>query len=165
MLDNPFILFAAGLVPLLVGSIWYGPLFGKSWMRMNGFTEESLKTGNVLVIFGVSYILSVVLAFGLTAVTNHQVAIIQLFNMHPDFADVTTEIGGMVDLVTNKYGDKHRSFGHGALHGAIAAVFMFFPLIAINAIFERRSWKYIGIHVGYWIVATALMGGVVCAWV
>lgn len=28
---------------MVVGFIWYGPLFGKRWMALNGFTEEGLK--------------------------------------------------------------------------------------------------------------------------
>lgn len=164
MFGNPLILFAAGLIPLAVGFIWYGSLFGKAWMKVNGFTEESLEGGNMAMIFGVSYLLGVVLAFGMTGMTNHQVAIAQLFNMHPDVGNLNTEIGQIVDTVTNKYGEVHRTFKHGAIHGAIATVFLFLPLIAINALFERRGWKYIGIHFGYWFITAALIGGVVCAW-
>lgn len=28
-----------------VGAIWYGPLFGKQWMRLVGHTEKSIKAG------------------------------------------------------------------------------------------------------------------------
>jgi hydrogenase maturation factor len=34
--------------------------------------------------------------------------------------------------------------------------------VGINALFERRGGKYILVHVGYWIVTLALIGGVVC---
>lgn len=30
-----------------IGWIWYGPLFGKFWMKLNGFTEEGLKEGGM----------------------------------------------------------------------------------------------------------------------
>jgi hypothetical protein len=36
------------------------------------------------------------------------------------------------------------------------------PLIGINSLFERKSFKYIFIHTGYWIISLALMGGVLC---
>ena len=42
-----------------------------------------------------------------------------------------------------KYGDRYRTFKHGALHGGITAIFFILPIIAINALFERRGWKYI----------------------
>ncbi|MEM1124805.1 MAG: DUF1761 domain-containing protein [Bacteroidota bacterium] len=62
-----------------------------------------------------------------------------------------------------QYGDHHRSFGHGALHGGIIALFAALPLIGINALFERRGWKYIWIHTGYWFITLALIGGLLCA--
>jgi len=52
----------------------------------------------------------------------------------------------------------HRSFGHGFLHGGFLTVFLILPIIAINAIFERRGWKYIWIHAGYWFYYTRLNG-------
>jgi hypothetical protein len=36
------------------------------------------------------------------------------------------------------------------------------PIIGINALFERRGFKYIAINVGYWVVSMAIMGGIIC---
>ena len=63
----------------------------------------------------------------------------------------------------DQYGQNFRTFKHGAFHGTLSGIFYAFPIIAINALFERRSWKYIWIHTGYWILTLALMGGTVCA--
>ena len=116
------------------------------------------------LIMGLSYLLSVVLAFGLTPLVIHQLPISQLFGMHPDAHTAGTQVGDLLATITNDFGDLHRSFGHGALHGAVAAVFTALPLIAINALFERRGGKYIGIHFGYWFVTMTLMGGILCQW-
>ncbi|WP_084443005.1 DUF1761 family protein [Tenacibaculum soleae] len=45
-------------LPIIVGFIWYGPLFAKSWMKEMEFTEESLKGGNIVMFFGLSYVAS-----------------------------------------------------------------------------------------------------------
>ncbi len=164
MFQNVWILFIAAIVPMFVGFIWYGPLFGKAWMRTNGFTEESLKGGNMPLIMGLSYFLSTVLALGLMGLTNHQMGIFQLFGNHPDAAVAGTEINNIITTVSEKFMDMHRTFKHGVIHGAFAAVLIALPLIAINALFERRGWKYIGIHFGYWFITLALMGGVICQW-
>jgi hypothetical protein len=58
----------------------------------------------------------------------------------------------------------HRSFGHGALHGAIGAIFFVLPVLGINALFERKGWKYILINVGYWVVTLTIMGAIICGW-
>jgi hypothetical protein len=64
----------------------------------------------------------------------------------------------------NDYTDAYRSIKHGAIHGFTAGMFLAMPIIAINGLFERKSWKYIAIHVGYWIVVMTIMGAIVCAW-
>jgi hypothetical protein len=49
------------------------------------------------------------------------------------------------------------------LHGIITAIFVGLPLIGMSAIFEKKSFKYIFIHLGYWILTLALMGGLACS--
>lgn len=164
MFSNPWILLIAAIVPMLVGAVWYGPLLGKAWMKVNGFTEESLKGANMALIFGLSFFLSIMLATGLMGLTNHQTGAIQLFATHPDVEVVGSEVHTLFTTVMEKFGDRHRTFGHGALHGGLGAILIALPLIAINALFERRGWKYIGIHFGYWFITLILMGGVVCQW-
>ena len=44
---NEFLFVAiAALVPLVIGFIWYGPLFGNAWMNEMGFTKESMEGQN-----------------------------------------------------------------------------------------------------------------------
>ena len=162
MIGNPLIFLGAAIIPMLVGSIWYGPLFGKAWMSTNGFTEEDLKGSNMLLILGLSFLLSVILAAGISGLTVHQSAIAQLFAMHPDFETAGTEVNTLFTTLMNEYGDRHRTFGHGVVHGIIGAVMFALPLITINALFERRGAKYIFIHFGYWLVTFSLMSGVIC---
>ena len=63
-----------------------------------------------------------------------------------------------------EFGNEFRTFKHGALHGVLAGVFFFFPVIAINGMFERKSWKYIFINTGYWVISLAIMGAIICSW-
>jgi hypothetical protein len=56
----------AALSTFFIGGLWYSPvLFGKAWMRENGFTEESLKGGNMAKIFGLAFLLALIAAFNL----------------------------------------------------------------------------------------------------
>ena len=34
----------ATIVSFIFGYLWYGPLFGKKWMKLMGFTKRSLKS-------------------------------------------------------------------------------------------------------------------------
>ena len=60
------------------------------------------------------------------------------------------------------YGTAFRTFKHGALHGTITGLFMILPTIGINALYEKRSFKYVMISGGYWIVCFMVMGGIIC---
>ncbi|MEM7369446.1 MAG: DUF1761 domain-containing protein [Bacteroidota bacterium] len=56
------------------------------------------------------------------------------------------------------------TFKHGAFHGMFIGLMVALPVLATNALFERRGWKNIGVNVGYWIVNFALMGGILAIW-
>ena len=44
---NLWAVLVASLSAFLIGWIWYGPLFGKLWMKLNNFTEEKIKEGGM----------------------------------------------------------------------------------------------------------------------
>ena len=78
-------------------------------------------------------------------------------------------IGGNVDTAQPSYeafmadyGGAFRTFKHGALHGTMAGVLIALPIIGTNALFDRKSAKYIFINAGYWIVTLAVMGAILC---
>lgn len=158
MLNLP-VLLGAALIPTIVGFLYYNPKFGfgKVWMSASGVTEEMAKTGNMVVIFGVSIFLSVLLSVSVNFNVIHQTGIDSLFNGMTDAASVA-----YLASFHETYGHIHRSFGHGALHGTIMGLFLVLPILGTNALFERKGFKYIAVNVGYWIVTLALMGGVIC---
>jgi hypothetical protein len=77
--------------------------------------------------------------------------------------DATSEAGKMVSDFLKRYGSNFRTFKHGVLHGTISGIMLATPVIGVNALFERKGFKYVAINAGFWIVSFALMGGVVCA--
>ena len=40
---NYLAVFVAAVANMVIGALWYGPLFGKMWTSMMGFTEEKMK--------------------------------------------------------------------------------------------------------------------------
>ncbi len=54
---------AASLVGFVIGFVWYGPLFGKAWMQEAGLTEEDVENGNMAKIFGITFVLQVIMTF------------------------------------------------------------------------------------------------------
>ncbi|MCZ8229585.1 DUF1761 domain-containing protein [Flavobacterium sp.] len=155
-------LFVAALITLLVGFIWYHPkVFGTVWMKEAGLTEEQLKTGNMLKIFGLTYLFSLFIASIEMTLTIHQIG---AMGMVGGPAKVNEALPSFTAFMAD-YGTAFRTYKHGALHGLMSGLFFAFPMIGINGLFERKSWRYILIHSGYWIVTLTIMGAIICGWV
>jgi hypothetical protein len=163
---NLGILALAALVPLLIGFIWYNPIFlGKPWMRAAEVSEERLKTGRMFVIFLLTYVLSFMIAAIMQSIVIHQTHMMSMLLNEPGFGDSKSEIGMLYDNFLKKFGHNFRTFRHGALHGTLAGIFLAMPILAINAMFERKKFKYIAINAGYWIISLAIMGGIICKFI
>ncbi|MFC4291636.1 DUF1761 domain-containing protein [Sphingorhabdus arenilitoris] len=59
---NLLAVFAAAVSAFMVGGLWYGPIFGKAWMKEHGFTEENLAKGNAVKIYGLTFAFSLLSA-------------------------------------------------------------------------------------------------------
>ena len=151
---------AAALSTFIIGFIWYNPkVFGTAWMKAEGLTEEQLKKGNMLKIFGLSFILAFVASFlVIPTVVIHQFGALGMVGGNAEHAK-PSYAAFLVD-----YGNAFRTFKHGALHGTILGVGLVFPVIAISGLYAHKSWKLILITAGYWVVSLAVMGGIICGW-
>lgn len=161
---NFLILALAALVPLVMGFIWYGPmLFQKAWMKQMGFTEESMKGSNMGLIFFLCFVFSFILAFFLQFVVIHQTGAYSSM-LESGATELTGASLADFEAFMAKYGTNYRTFKHGALHGVLAGIGIVLPVLATQAMFEKKTVKYVAINAGYWIVTIALMGGIICQW-
>jgi membrane-associated HD superfamily phosphohydrolase len=65
---NILAVFIAALSMFLIGGLWYSKLlFGNSWLSELNEDESFLSKGNKLVIFGLSFLISVIMSFNLAA--------------------------------------------------------------------------------------------------
>jgi len=156
-LFNPWAIPIAAVAALIIGAVWYNPkVFGTAWMRESGLTEEKIKSGNMAIIFGLALLFAAMLSILLMQLTNHQFGALGMIGGNVDTAQPSYE-AFMAD-----YGGAFRTFKHGALHGTMAGVLIALPIIGTNALFDRKSAKYIFINAGYWIVTLAVMGAILC---
>lgn len=158
---NLLAILVAALATLPVGFIWYNPkVFGTIWMNETGMTEEKAKGANMLKVFGLTILFSFMIAFILQFLVIHQFGASGMIGGDPTAVDVKPSYAAfMADYAT-----AFRTFKHGALHGFMTGLFLALPLVGINSLFERKSWKYILINGGYFIVCFTIMGGIICAW-
>ena len=163
---NFLAVLVAALIPMIIGFIWYNPkVLGTAWMKAAGMTEEKMKGANMALIFGLTFVFSFFVAMAMSFVTIHQSGMqSSLLTQGVDLNDISTPIGAYFADYMVRYGNNFRTFKHGALHGTITGIMLALPIIGVNALFERKGFKYIAINAGFWIVCLALMGGVVCGW-
>ena len=136
--------------------------FGTAWIKATGLTEDELRKANMVKIFGLTLLFSFMIAFIMNSMVIHQFHILSALMNDPDLMKEGTETNRYVMEFFSRHGNNFRTFKHGMLHGTIAAIFLAMPIIGINALFERKSGKYIFIHTGYWIICMMLMGGIIC---
>lgn len=128
-----------------------------------GLDEEKLKGANMIKIFAFTYVLSLMAAMVIQFMVIHQYSVYSILAEEPGINDPNSEIGIYLNDFIEKFGNNYRTFKHGAFHGVLTGLFLALPLIGINGMFERRSFKYIIINTGFWIVSFAIMGGIICA--
>lgn len=158
MLFNPLSILVSAIVVFAVGFIWYHPkVFGTTWMQETGMTDEKIKQGNMFKIFGLSFIFSILVAFSLSPIVIHQFGALQATGgLETDPAFIS---------FMEVHGSAFRTFKHGALHGFLMGLFFVIPITAINGLYEHKSWKYIMITGGYWLLSLTIMGAIICGWV
>lgn len=63
---NWLAVLVAALSTFLIGGLWYSPmLFEKGWLSANNFTQDDLRSRNMPLVFGLSFLLSFIMALNL----------------------------------------------------------------------------------------------------
>jgi hypothetical protein len=57
---NWLAVFAAAASSFVLGGLWYSALFAKAWQKAAGLTDAQIKTGNMALIFGGSFVLALI---------------------------------------------------------------------------------------------------------
>lgn len=67
---NVWELIVASLSTFVVGFLWYGNfLFGKSWQKLAGLSDEDLTKGNMALIYGLAFVLNFIAALFISLFT------------------------------------------------------------------------------------------------
>ena len=147
----------SSIVPLLIGFVWYSEKgFGNIWMREANLNKEELQKGNMFPQLAFAFLFSFFISIMLQFIVIHQTGALGMIG-----GDATKGSETFKAFMA-EYGTAFRTFKHGALHGFMSSILFALPIIAISARFERKSWKYIFIHAGYWALTLTIMGAIIC---
>jgi len=158
---NYLAFFLISFVPLIIGMLWYHPDSPiLRWANVEGFKKPTqLSIGKIIFAF----LLSFTLVYGYINLIIHQMGFYELF-----FTDIMKGSEEAVQITQDflaKYGDKHRHFGHGVFHGAINAFVFALPFIALHALIENKTFKYVVLNFSYWLVTSMIIGGLISEFV
>ena len=119
-------LLIAGVVSMALGFLWYGPLLGKVWMDLKGYTKKSMEEAkkDMGKLYGLSFLGSLIMAY----VLSHVMA-------------MSTAFFGSAPLMT-------------ALNTAFWMWLGFVMPVQMTAtIFGEKKWKLFAIDTGYQLVS------------
>ena len=61
---NYLAVLACGVSSMVLGAVWYAPpVFGRAWQRGVGLSDETLGGGNMAMIYGLAFLLSLAAAW------------------------------------------------------------------------------------------------------
>lgn len=140
MLDiNYLAVLVAAIAAVVLGGIWYGPVFGKLWITLMGWTpkeiEEAKKKG-----MGKSYALTALGALVMAYVLAHFVVGWAMATIAQSAVFIGLQTGFWLWL------------------GIVL------PVLLSSVLWEKKSWKLYLLNVGYWLAVLLTMGAILGGW-
>lgn len=123
----------ASFASMVLGFLWYGPIVGKQWMKLKGYTAKSLKKDQSQM--GKYYSISFVVALMTAFVLSH---VMQLSQAAYNYPIMTT---GMTTALWMWLG-------------------FVMPVQVTATIFGDKKWSLFAIDTGYQLFSLMVMGGV-----
>lgn len=130
-------ILVAAIASMAIGFVWYSPMvLGKPWMKLKGYTEESLKAAQKEMgkLYGLSFVLALITAFVLSHV---------------------------ITLSENFYHYERIQTGLTSAFWMWLGFIM--PVQLTDQIFGEKKWQLFGINTGFQLVALLAMG-VIIGW-
>ena len=132
----------AAIANMALGFAWYGPVFGKQWVTMMGWSKEEMEKGKEKMqkegwkTYLLAFISSLLMAY----VLHHSIV----------FASSYFLIYGL---------------NAGLMSGFWSWLGFIVPVTLSTVLWEGRSWKLWALNSGYYLVALLIMGMILALWV
>jgi len=134
---NYLAVLVCGVVSMILGALWYGPLFSKQWVALSGMTPEKMEEGKKKMTSG--YLVTFIGALVMAYVLAHTLV----------FAQSYMEVEGISSGL---------STGFWMWLGFIA------PVTLGSVLWEGKSWKLYFINNGYNLILLLIMGSILAVW-
>jgi hypothetical protein len=133
-INYPAVVVAA-IANMIIGFVWYGPLFGKTWMKLSGITPDPAKASSM----GRSYLLAFVGSLVMSYVLAHAIV----------FGAAYFEMNGV---------------SAGLMCGFWNWLGFIAPVMLGAVLWEGKPWSLWLLMNGYYLVVLLVMGTILAAW-
>lgn len=138
MLEINFLAVAiSGVVAVILGALWYGPLFGKPWMEMVGLTKESMKSMSMSPV--VAMLGGLVGALATAFVLSQYLAL----------AESMTGVAGIELALTTAFW---------------IWLGFYVPVTAGSLLWEGKTWKLFALNASYYLVVLIINSCIIVLW-
>ncbi len=127
-------IIAAAVAAMVLGFLWYGPIFGKQWIKLSGMTEAKMneaKKKGMTKSYAIMMVSALVMAYVLSMFIGNA------------GANTLTD-GAMVGFLS--------WFGFAA------------TIQLSKVLWGSDSWELYYLETGYYLVSLSLMGGIIGGW-
>jgi len=137
---NYWAILVCGIASMIIGSLWYGPLFGKTWQTMVGWdkvdpAERERRMKGVWKSYVLAFIGALIMAF----VLHHSIIFAQTFSNLPDSS--------------------------AAWQGALWNWLGFIAPVTLGAVlWENKSWKFWILTSAYYLVQLLVFAYILVYW-
>ncbi|MBM3204982.1 DUF1761 domain-containing protein [Candidatus Uhrbacteria bacterium] len=131
-------MLVSGVASMALGFLWYGPLFGKMWMKLSGMTKEKMEEAKKKGMT-TGYILSFVGALVMAYVPSHSLV----------FASSYTKVMGV---------------SAGIMAGFWSWLGFVAPVTLSSILWDGKSWNLWILNNGYHLLQLLIMGTILSAW-
>lgn len=135
---NYLAVLACAIISMVIGSVWYGPFFGKQWMALSGMSMDKVNAGKAKGMgkaYALMFVGSLVMAFVLSHALIFAAAYLK-------------EEGVSAGLMT----------GFWNWLGFVA------PVTLSTVLWDGKPWKLWVLNNGYHLVTLCIMGVVLALW-
>ena len=136
---NYWAILLAAIANMVLGFVWYGPLFGKTWMKLSGINMEKIDTQKTKTNMNIGYALAFIGSLLMAYVLEHSIV----------FAGAYLDVSG---LFAGMMG------GFWSWLGFIA------PVTLGSVLWEGKPWKLWILMNGYYLISLLLMGSILAVW-
>jgi hypothetical protein len=136
---NYLAVVVAAVASMVIGGLWYGPLFGRQWMAFMGYTPEQCASPEMKAAAKKSYAIMFVGSLVMAYVLAFSIAL----------ADIALQTSGL---------------SSGLMGGFWNWLGFVAPVLLGAVLWERKPWKLFFLNAAYYLVTLLVMGVILALW-